>query len=89
MVWNVNFLASTDIGDLGHIMPIIHPMGGGYRGALHSAEFAVENKTMAYLNPAKLMAMAVVDLLSDGAERALEIKKNFTPRLTKEEYINC
>ena len=34
------------------------------------------------------MALTVVDLLADGAERALEIKKNFKPTLTKEEYIN-
>ena len=88
MVWGINFPASTDIGDLGHIMPIIQPMGGGYRGSLHSAEFSVDDATKACLNPAKLMAMAVIDLLSDGAERALEIKKNFKPALSKEEYIN-
>lgn len=89
MVWGVNFPASTDIGDLGHIMPIIQPMGGGYRGSLHSAEFAVDDVKKAYLNPAKLMAMAVIDLLADGASRALEIKKSFKPKLTKEEYIEC
>ena len=36
---------------------------------------------------AKLMALTVVDLLSNGAMGALEIKNNFKPKLTKEEYI--
>ena len=87
MIYGVKVPASTDIGDLGHIMPIIQPTGGGYRGSLHSAEFAVVDKTLAFINPAKLMAMAVVDLLADGAEKALDIKKNFKPILTKEEYL--
>ena len=79
---------STDIGDLGHLIPIIQPMMGGFNGNLHAENFSVADMTAALINPAKLMALTVVDLLADGAERALEIKKNFKPKLTKEEYIN-
>ena len=41
------------------------------------------------MKAAKAMAMTAIDLLANGAEKALEIKKNFKPLLTKEEYIEC
>ncbi len=78
---------STDMGDLGHIMPIIQPCIGGFNGNLHSAEFAVTDKISAYVTPAKLMAMTVIDLLTDKAAKALEIKNTFKPKMTKEEYL--
>ena len=78
---------STDMGDLGHIMPIIQPCMGGFCGNLHSVEFAVADKVAAYVLPAKLMAMTVIDLLAERAERALAIKKSFVPKMTKEEYL--
>ncbi len=87
-VYGAQFPASTDIGDLGHVMPIIQPMAGGFVGGLHAANFAVEDKAMAYLTPAKLLAMAAAELLFDGAKKAQEVKASYTPLLTKEEYIN-
>ena len=32
--------------------------------------------------------MTVIDLLADGAKAGLEIKKNFKPAMTKQEYID-
>ena len=32
--------------------------------------------------------MTVIDLLADGAAAGLEIKKNFKPAMTKQEYID-
>ena len=34
-----------------------------------------------------MLAMTVVDLLANGAEKALEVKANFKAPLTKESYI--
>ncbi|MBQ8880147.1 MAG: amidohydrolase [Clostridia bacterium] len=85
---DVDMTGSTDIGDLGHIMPIIQPTVGGFVGNLHAVEFAVADKRRAYIDPAKTMAMAVIDLLSDGATEALAIKDSFKPLMTKEEYLN-
>ena len=45
------------------------------------------NEEYAYLAPAKAMALTVVDLLFDNAEKGKEILKNFTPIMTKEEYL--
>ena len=83
----VPMTGSTDIGDLGHIMPIIQPMMGGFSGNLHAIEFSIADKIAAYIQPAKLMAMTVIDLLSDGAGEALKIKGGFKPKMTKEEYL--
>ena len=86
--YGFDMTGSTDMGDLGHVMPIIQPCMGGFTGNLHSAEFSVADKISAYITPAKLMAMTVIDLLADNAERATEIKKSFTPKMTKEEYLS-
>ena len=80
-------VGSTDIGDLGHLMPIIQPTVGGYVGNLHALEFGVADKEFAYLGAAKTLAMTVVDLLSDGAREALSIKESFEAKMTKEEYL--
>ena len=54
---------STDMGDLSHVIPCIHPLMGGFSGALHSRDFRVADPEAAYILPAKLMAMTAVDLL--------------------------
>ena len=87
VVRGVDMTGSTDIGDLGHIMPIIQPTVGGFVGNLHAVEFGVADKYRAFVLPAKLMAMTVIDLLSDGAAEALRIKADYKPLMTKEEYL--
>ncbi|MBO5908049.1 MAG: amidohydrolase [Clostridia bacterium] len=84
----VDMVGSTDIGDLGHILPIIQPTMGGFYGNLHAEEFGVADENMAYLYPAKAMATSVIDLLSDGAREAKRIKDAYVPIMTKEEYIS-
>ena len=84
----VDMVGSTDIGDLSHLMPVIQPTMGGYVGNLHAMEFGVSDREFAYLSAAKTMAMTVIDLLFDDAKEALSIKNNFTPLMSKEEYLN-
>ncbi len=78
---------STDMGDLAHIMPALHPYVGGFAGAGHGADWSIEDRNLAYILPAKLMAMTVVDLLANGAAQAKEILDRDTPRMTKDEYL--
>lgn len=78
---------STDMGDLAHIKPIIHPRAGGVAGTPHSREFMVVDPIMAYIIPAKCMALTVIDLLYDGAQQANSILKSFSPKLTQDSYI--
>lgn len=42
----------------------------------------------AYIVPAKMMALTIIDLLWDGGARGKEIMGDFRPALTKEEYLN-
>lgn len=84
---NTYFAASTDMGDITHLMPAIHPMGGGTSGALHSKDFHAVDFDAAVMAPARAMLSTVADLLADGAVRAKDIVGGFKPVYTKEEYL--
>ena len=86
--YGIDMVGSSDMGDLCHLIPAIQPTMGGWTGNLHAKNFAPTDTTLAYINPAKIMAMTVIDLLYDGATAAKEIKAAFVPKLTKEEYFN-
>ena len=60
---------STDMGDLSHIMPACHPYTSGAEGQGHSKEYVITDYEQAVVNPAKIMAMVVIDLLADKASR--------------------
>ncbi len=78
---------SFDIGDLSHLIPVLHPFVTGTKGSIHTVEFSVVDYEAAVVFPAKLMAMCVIDLLSEGAEEARGVKAGFQPLLTKEKYL--
>ena len=82
-----HFGGSTDMGDVSHLLPSIHPFTGGVCGALHTKEFNAVDYGFACVQPAKLMAMTVIDLLADDASSAKQIKQNFRPVYTKAEYL--
>lgn len=81
------FGGSSDMGDLTHLKPGIHPFVGSFTGDLHSKDFKVDDEEMAFLIPGKILAMAAIDLLSQEAKEAKEIIAQFKPRLSKEEYL--
>ena len=68
-------------------MPTLHPMIGGVKGALHTRDFEIVDEDLAYIIPAKAMALTVVDLLFDNAKDAKDILDTFTPVMTKKEYL--
>lgn len=82
-----DFTGSFDFGDVSHIMPAIHPMFGGVKGALHTRDFELTDPELACIIPAKAMAMTVIDLLYDHAAQAKKILAQFKPVMTKEEYL--
>ena len=79
--------ASTDMGDVSHLMPVIHPWVGCINGVLHSAEYEISVPDVAYIKTAQALAMTIVDLLYDDAAGAKDVLDNFTPALNKESYI--
>ncbi|HEY3314857.1 MAG TPA: amidohydrolase [Bacillota bacterium] len=78
---------STDMGDVSHLLPALHPMIGGAEGAAHSEDFRIADPELAYVLPAKVMAMTLVDLLADGAARAKELRAQHHAKYTRESYL--
>lgn len=78
---------STDLGDLSHLVPCMHIWTGGISGALHASSFRVVDPEAAYILPAKMLAMTVIDLLFDNASRAKSVMDAFHPVFTKDSYL--
>ena len=78
---------STDTGDLSQLMPVIQPSAASVSGAFHGADYRVIDQEAAYIIPAKVMAMTVIDLLAEGATIGKDLLAQFTPNMTKEEYL--
>src|SRR5512137_1222958 len=45
---------SFDIGDLSHLLPVVHPFVGGAQGSIHTSEFSVVDYEASVVFPAKL-----------------------------------
>jgi amidohydrolase len=78
---------STDMGDISHILPTVHPYAGGASGAGHGADYRIDDYTRAVVNPAKALAMTVVDLLSEDARQAKQVVAEFKPRMSRSDYV--
>lgn len=79
--------ASFDMGDLSLYMPVLHGITSGITGGLHSKDYRIVNEEDAYIIPIKIMACTLIDLLADGAKQAKEVKEQFKPVMSKEEYL--
>jgi len=78
---------STDMGDIAHMIPVIHPYVASALGKTHGADFRINEPEHAYLTPAKLLAMTAIDLLWDDAAPARQVISEFKPAFTKDEYL--
>ncbi|NPV53226.1 MAG: amidohydrolase [Firmicutes bacterium] len=78
---------STDTGDVSHLLPVLSFSTGGISGRAHAADFMVTDPEVAYILPAKIMALTVYSLLRNRAAQARQIRESFHPKLTKAEYI--
>ncbi len=79
---------STDMGDLSHILPAVHPYTAGAQGAGHSNEYLITDYQQAVVNPAKIMAMSVIDLLVDGGTGARQVVSSFRPAMSRSAYLS-
>jgi amidohydrolase len=79
---------STDMGDISHLMPAIHPYVGGATGLGHGNNYVVQDYSLAVISAAKAMAATVVDLLGDGAAAAGKVIADHRPDMTRAEYLN-
>jgi amidohydrolase len=78
---------STDMGDISHLLPTVHPYAGGAAGAGHGADYRITDYRLAVLNPAQVLAMTAIDLLADGAQEARRVQADFKPAMSKADYL--
>ena len=79
---------SSDMGDLSNLMPIIHPFVSVATGKGHGLDYLVEDYKLAVVGSSKSMAGTVIDLMYNGGVKGKEVKNNYNPTLTKNEYIS-
>ena len=77
----------TDTGDVSHLMPTIQPSMAGASGSGHGVDWAIADRSAAYLSPGKTMAMTAIDLLRGDADRAESILESWEAPMTKAEYL--
>ena len=80
--------ASTDVGDLQHVKPVLTFRTGGVAGAFHAKDFAVVDEEEAYIVTAKIFALGAYKLLKDGARGAREVVGAYRPVFTKQGYLH-
>ena len=78
---------STDMGDISHLMPVIHPYIGGAVGLGHGATYVIEDYSLAVITGAKALAYTVIDLLGDNASHGNSIVGGQRPDMTISEYL--
>ena len=79
---------STYMGDLGQVMPIIHPYVGGAKGTPHGADYEIVDPALTYLTNAKALASMVIDLLADNATIGRQVPvAQAKPPLTRAGYL--
>lgn len=78
---------STDMGDVSHLMPVVHPWVGCVSGVLHGANYRLTDEKTAFTKTPQVLASTIVDLLWNDAAEAERICAAHKPELTKAEYL--
>ena len=77
---------STDLGDISCVMPTSSIGMGGVEGQGHGRTYKVVDKELEYVTPAKVLALACIDLLYDNAAKAKEVIDSYEPSIPPKEY---
>ena len=56
-------------------------------GVLHGADYALRDGEVAYTKTPQVLALTIVDLLAEGAEKAEAICQAFKPQLDRNSYV--
>lgn len=80
--------ASSDLGDLSALMPVLQPYIGGVQGVLHSADYRIYDRDTAYLLGARFLACMAVELLWGDGNVGGKIVQEYKPVFeSKEKYF--
>lgn len=78
----------SDIGDLGCLMPVVHPYVPGATGTSHGNDYRIIKPELACVGSAKIQINMLNILLKDGAARALKVVNDYKPMFeSKEQYF--
>lgn len=82
--------SSCDMGDISTLIPAIQATTTGASGSIHGKDFNISDPIKACVNPAKIMACMVYELLSNEAGLAKTIIEEYDPVFnSKEEYFKA
>ncbi len=85
---NICTSASTDMGDLSCIMPVVHPYAAGSVGTSHGNDYYIEDPEKACVKNAKWQLTMLKLLLRNNGERAKRIISDFKPLFaSKEDFL--
>jgi len=80
----------SDIGDMGMLMPIIHPSIGGASGKEHGNDYHIADPDSACVKSALVQLLFLSMILGENAKIAKEAIENYKPTFAnKEEYFAC
>jgi amidohydrolase len=77
---------STDMGDYSCVMPTTSIGMIGSQGSGHSRDFRITDPIKQYIVPSKAIAMIVIELLYEGAKKAIDVNRTFKPSIARSEY---
>ncbi len=80
-VWS----ASTDMGDLSCLMPVVHPYAGGSTGNPHGNDYEISDPEAACVVSAKWQVLMLRLLLQNDAARAKQIVAEYKPPFSSKE----
>ena len=83
--YNEISMAAGDVGDICIFKPVIQLGFGGTRGRVHGTTFEVYDDEKAYIEPTKVVASTVIELLTHPAT-VKDIVDSYKPMMTMDEY---
>lgn len=78
----------SDIGDLGTLMPILHPMIGGAEGHSHGSDYRINDPDTACVKSAQIQLLFLGKILGEDTTIAKQAVAAYKPLFSsKEEYF--
>ena len=78
----------SDIGDVGAVMPTVHPFVGGATGTGHGDNYYIADPESACVKSAAVQLVFLAMLLKDGAAKAKKVIAEYTPQFASmKEYF--
>lgn len=79
--------ASSDYGEISHVVPLIQFYTGGLSGVMHTPNLFVADEPLAYIMSAKIYALSAYQYLKDNARLAKEFISDYRQALDKDMLI--